>query len=149
MDTIRLPQDFRDFLKLLNSHKVEYLLIGGFAVGYHGYPRATGDMDIWIAATPENADKMVVVLKEFGFNVRELNADLFLKKRQVIRMGMPPIRIEVLTEISGVSFDECYDNRVTDFIEDLRVNIISLEHLKRNKKASGRLKDLNDLEYLP
>ena len=149
MDMIRLPQDFRDFLKLLNSHKAEYLLIGGFAVGYHGYPRATGDMDIWIAVSHENAGKMVNVLKEFGFDIPGLIADMFLKKRQVIRMGMPPIRIEVLTDISGVSFDECYDKRVTDFIDDIRVNIISSEHLKINKKASGRVKDLNDLDYLP
>jgi hypothetical protein len=149
MDMIRLPQDFRDFLRLLNSHKTEYLLIGGFAVGYHGYPRATGDMDIWIANSPDNSEKMLNVLKEFGFDIPELTAALFLKKRQVIRMGMPPIRIEVLTNISGVSFEECYDNRVTDFIDDIRVNIISSKHLKINKKASGRLKDLNDLEYLP
>ncbi|OQX23469.1 MAG: hypothetical protein BWK80_25790 [Desulfobacteraceae bacterium IS3] len=149
MDTIRLPQDFRDFLRLLNFHKAEYLLIGGFAVGYHGYPRATGDMDIWIAASPENAEKMLNVLRKFGFDVPELSADLFLKKRQVIRMGMPPIRIKVLTDISGVNFEECYDKRVTDFIDDIRVNIISSEHLKINKKASGRLKDLNDLECLP
>jgi len=149
MDTIRLPQDFRDFLRLLNSHKAEYLLVGGFAVGYHGYPRATGDMDIWVAVSCENAEKMVNVFKEFGFDVPELGADLFLKKRQVIRMGMPPIRIEVLTNISGVSFEECYDKKITDFIDDIRVNIISLEHLKINKKASGRVKDINDLECLP
>jgi len=148
MGIIRLPQDFRDFLKLLNCHEVEYLLIGGFAVGYHGYPRATGDMDIWIATSPENADKMVSVLREFGFDVPELNADMFLKKRQVVRMGMPPIRIEVLTDISGVSFKECYEKRITDLIDDIRVNIISSEHLRINKKASGRVKDINDLEHL-
>jgi len=148
MDTIHLPQDFRDFLKLLNIHKAEYLLIGGFAVGYHGYPRATGDMDIWIAVSPENAEKMVNLSKEFGFDIPDMTTDLFLKKRQVIRMGMPPIRIEVLTDISGVNFDECYDERVTDFIDGIRVSIISSKHLKINKKASGRLKDLNDLEYL-
>lgn len=149
MDTIRLPQDFREFLRLLNFYEVEYLIVGGFAVGYHGYPRATGDMDIWVATSPENADKMVSVLKEFGFNVPELNAALFMKKRQVIRMGAPPIRIEVLTDISGVSFKECYENRITDFVDDISVNIISSEHLRRNKKASGRIKDINDLEHLP
>lgn len=149
MDMIRLPQDFRDFLKLLNFHEVEYLLIGGFAVGYHGYPRATGDMDIWIAVSPENAEKMVTVLKKFGFDDPDMNAELFLKKRQVVRMGMPPIRIEVLTDISGVIFDECYEARVTAFIDDIKVNLISSEHLKKNKKASGRIKDLHDLEYLP
>lgn len=149
MDTIRLPQDFREFLRLLNCHSVKYLLVGGFAVGYHGYPRATGDMDIWIATSPENADKVVRVLKAFGFNVPELNAALFMKKRQVIRMGTPPIRIEVLTDISGVSFKECYENRITDVVDEISVNIISLEHLRKNKKASGRMKDINDLEQLP
>ncbi len=149
MDTIRLPQDFSDFLRLLNSYEIEYLLIGGFAVGYHGYPRATGDMDIWIAVSPENAEKMTKLLKEFGFDVPGLSADLFMKKRQVVRMGMPPIRIEVMTEISGVSFDECHKKKVTGLIDDISVNIISLEHLKINKKASGRIKDLDDLEHLP
>lgn len=136
-------------MRLLNSHNVEYLLIGGFAVGYHGYPRATGDMDIWIAVSPQNAEKMLNVLKEFGFDVPELTAEMFLKKKQVIRMGMPPIRIEVLTDISGVSFGDCYRQRITDLIDGIPVCIISLEHLKINKRASGRLKDLSDLEYLP
>jgi hypothetical protein len=149
MATIRLPQDFRDFLKLLNFHEVKYLLVGGFAVGYHGYPRATGDMDIWIAVTSKNAQKMVIVLQEFGFNIPQLSPDLFLKRRQVIRMGMPPIRIEILTEISGVNFEECYNDRVVDFIDEIEVNIISCKNLKINKKASGRPKDLYDLEYLP
>ena len=149
MVTIRLPQDFKEFLKLLNSYKVEYLLIGGFAVGYHGYPRSTGDMDIWIAITPKNAEKMVMVLKDFGFDVPELSPDLFLKKKQVIRMGMPPVRIEILTEISGVNFKDCYNNKIIDFIDDIQITIINSDHLKINKKASGRPKDLYDLEYLP
>ena len=137
MDMIRLPRDFREFLRLLNSYEVSYLLIGGFAVGYHGYPRATGDMDIWIAATLENADKMVRLLKAFGFDVPQLNRELFLKKRQVIRIGVPPIRIEMLTDISGVSFDECYDKRVTDLIDGVSVNIISLAHLKPKLSVSN------------
>ena len=149
MDTIHLPQDFKDFLKLLNSHKVKYLLIGGFAVGYYGYPRATGDMDIWIDIDLKNAKKMVQVLTEFGFDVPELCVDLFLKKKQVIRMGLPPIRIEILTDISGVEFDECYQQKVTDVIDGVQVNIINLRHLKINKEAAGRHKDLDDIEHLP
>lgn len=145
---IRLPQDFKDFLKLLNSHKVEYLLIGGYAVGYHGYPRATGDMDIWIAMNPENASNIVTALKDFGFDVPELSESLFLKKGKVIRMGFPPIRIEIITSISGVTFQECFNSKIKDFIDGIEINIISLEHLKKNKKASGRHKDLNDLENL-
>jgi len=149
MDTTQLPQDFKEFLQLLNDNKVEYLLIGGYAVGYHGYPRATVDMNIWIAIEAKNAEKIVLVLREFGFNEPELSAELFLKKDQVIRMGVPPLKLEILTTISGVKFDECYKERVIDQIDDIAVNIINLHHLKINKKHSGRHKDLNDLENLP
>ena len=89
---------------MLNANRVEYLLIGGYAVGYHGYPRATGDMDIWVAVNPENADRIVVALKLFGFAVPELSAELFLRRNQIIRMGLPPVRIELTTTISGVEF---------------------------------------------
>jgi len=149
MGTSLLPPDFKDFLKLLHSKQVEYLLIGGYAVGYHGYVRATVDMDIWIAIHLRNAEKMVEVIREFGFAVAELSADLFLKEHNVIRMGVPPFRIEVLTTISGLRFEECYKERTTDILDEVEVNLISLNHLKVNKKASGRLKDLTDLEYLP
>ncbi len=148
MATVHLPPDFKEFLQLLNSHQVEYLLIGGYAVGYYGYPRATADMNIWIATEPENAEKVVKVLQEFGFGVEELTPDLFLKEEQIIRMGLPPVRIEILTTISGVNFRECYAARQVDVLDGLAVNLISLNHLKINKKASGRYKDLNDLENL-
>jgi predicted nucleotidyltransferase len=148
MATIQLPPDFKEFLRLLNSHQVEYLLIGGYAVGYYGYPRATADMDIWIATQPENAAKVVEVLQEFGFGVEDLTPDLFLKAEQIIRMGVPPVRVELLTTISGVSFEECYAARQIDILDGVEVALISLEHLKINKKASGRYKDLNDLENL-
>jgi len=145
---IQLPQDFKDFLKLLKLNNVEYLLIGGYAVGHHGYPRATADMDIWIAIHPDTARKMVSVIKEFGFNVPELSEELFLEKKKVIRMGVPPIRIEILTEISGVEFDECYHNRIRAMMDDIEVNIIDRDNLIKNKQACGRAKDLNDLEHL-
>ena len=148
MATVHLPPDFKEFLQLLNSRQVEYLLIGGYAVGYYGYPRATADMDIWIAIEPENAEKVVEVLQEFGFGVEELTPDLFLEEEQIIRMGMPPVRIEILTTISGVNFEECYAARQVDVLDGVEVNLISLDHLKVNKKASGRYKDLNDLENL-
>lgn len=148
MATVHLPPDFKEFLRLLNSRQVEYLLIGGYAVGYYGYPRATADMDIWIAIQPENAEKVVKVLQEFGFGVEELTPDLFLKEEQIVRMGMPPVRIEIFTTISGVNFEECYAARQVDVLDGVEVNLISLNHLKVNKKASGRYKDLNDLEYL-
>jgi len=148
MATIRLPPEFKEFLKLLNSHEVEYLLIGGYAVGYHGYPRATADMDLWVAIHQENAEKLVAVLKAFGFDVPELSVNLFLKENQIVRMGIPPMRIELLTTISGVSFEECYSERIADMIDGIEISIISLKHLKLNKRVSGRHKDLDDLEHL-
>ena len=149
MATIHLPPDFKEFLKLLNAHRVEYLLIGGYAVGYHGYPRATADMDIWIAINPPNSRRIVLALKEFGFDLPELSPELFLKEWQIIRMGVPPIRIEIATTVTGVNFDECYAERVVDTLDEVQVNLISLKHLKLNKKACGRHRDLADLENLP
>lgn len=146
---IELPLDFKEFLKLLNEKGVRYLLIGGYAVGYHGYPRATNDMDIWIAVNPENAERVVDALHAFGFDLPELTPDLFLQENKIIRMGNPPMRLEITTGISGVEFDDCYTNRVVDVLDGVEVNIIDLPHLKVNKKAAGRLKDLDDLENLP
>ena len=146
---IGLPRDFREFLRLLKAHGVEYLLIGGHAVGYHGYPRATQDLDIWIAISPTNAERMVAAVREFGFDVPELSAALFLQERSVVRMGVAPMRIEVVTTISGVRFAECYAERITDLLDGVEVSLLSLKHLKVNKKASGRYKDLDDLENLP
>jgi hypothetical protein len=125
------------------------LLIGGYAVAYYGYPRATADMDVWVAIAPANAQRAVQAIRQFGFNVPELSPELFLLPEKVIRMGVPPVRIEVLTTISGVSFDECFRQRTITEIDGIPVNLISLEHLKINKRASGRLKDLADLDYLP
>ena len=138
---VELPKDFKDFLRLLNDEKVDYLLIGGYAVGYYGYPRATNDIDIWIAIHPENSQKVVNVLKKFGFNSPELEPELFLQQDKIIRMGHPPMRIEILTSISGVEFDECLQRKKVDTLAGISVNLISLKDLKRNKKASGRHKD--------
>ncbi len=149
MATIHLPPDFKEFLRLLNAHKVEYLVIGGYAVGYHGYPRATADMDIWIAVHPANANKIVAALKDFGFDPPDLTPELFLRQWQIIRLGVPPVRIEIATTISGVDFAGCYAERVEDTLDGVPVNLISLKDLKRNKQASGRHQDLADLEHLP
>lgn len=104
MDT-ELPFDFKEFLRLLNENDVRYLLIGGYAVGYHGYPRATNDMDVWIAIHPDNAQRVVDALKEFGFDHPELTPGLFLQENKIIRMGHPPMRLEISTGISGVEFE--------------------------------------------
>jgi hypothetical protein len=146
---IQIPPDFKEFLRLLNFHQVDYLLIGGYAVGYYGFVRATGDMDVWVRISPDNATSIVNALIEFGFAVPELSPELFLKEEQIIRMGVPPLRLEILTTISGVVFDECFENRLVIQIDDLSINTINLQDLKRNKLSSGRLKDLLDLENLP
>ena len=145
---IHLPQDFKELLQLLNSKQIEYLIVGGYAVAFYGYPRTTGDMDIWIAISQNNASKTVEALEEFGFNTPKLKKTLFLKKGKNIRMGNPPLRIEILTSIDGVEFSECYKNKKTVKIDGTKMNFISLSDLKKNKKSSGRYQDLADLEHL-
>ena len=134
---------------MLGEHHVEYLLIGGYAVGYHGYPRATADMDIWIAMDPENAQRMVSALQAFGFGAPGLSTDLFSQPDQITRMGRSPLRIEILTTVSGLEFTEAYAQRVTDNIDGIPVTVISRKHLEINKRAAGRTKDLADLDNLP
>lgn len=146
---IHLPEDFKKFLRLLKENKVEYLLVGGYAVGFYGYPRPTGDMDIWIARTPENAEKVVAVLEKFGFSSPELTVELFTLEKSIVRMGVAPFKLEIITYIDGVEFTEGFAEKVVAEIDGVEVNLISLLNLKINKKASGRLKDLNDLENLP
>ncbi len=146
---MHVPPDFKEFLKLLNSHRAEYLLIGGYAVGIHGYPRPTGDMDIWIRATPENARLVAQALEEFGFELNEAIIALFKKENKIVRMGVPPMQLVIITTISGVDFSACYQQRFVYDMDGIPVNTIGLEYLKANKQASGRHKDLNDLEQLP
>jgi len=134
---------------LLRSAKIEYLLIGGYAVGHYGFPRATGDLDIWVANHDENATRLVDALRQFGFDVPELNKSLFQKPKHVVRMGVPPVRLEILSSIDGVDFQECYPRRETVEIDGVAVDVISLADLKTNKRASGRHQDLTDLEKLP
>jgi predicted nucleotidyltransferase len=149
MGRIELHPDFKDVLRLLNSHGVEYLVVGGYAVGYYGYPRATGDMDIWIAVSEANAERTAQGLREFGMPEQETVKGLFTQENKIIRMGVPPVRIEVITGASGVRFDECYSRRNAIDMDGVWVNFISLADLKTNKRACGRHKDLEDLERLP
>jgi len=149
MDTTQLPPHSKEFLSLLTSHKVNYLLVGGYAVGYYGYPRATIDIDIWIERSEENARKVVAMLEEFGFSDAGLKSEWFLQDNKNFRMGTPPNRIELLTGISGVEFTDCRHRGVSAEIDGIPVLIIGLDDLKINKAASGRNKDLEDLSNLP
>jgi hypothetical protein len=143
---MRLPRDFKEFLRLLNSKSAEYLLIGGYAVNYYGYARSTGDMDIWIARSPENFGRVAEALTEFGFP--GVTADIFDAPDRMVRMGVPPLRLKILTSISGVEFADCFARRGVAEIDGEAVPIINLEDLKRNKCASGRAKDLADLDQI-
>jgi predicted nucleotidyltransferase len=145
---VELPGDFKEFLQSLTDHGVKYLLIGGYAVGFHGYPRATNDIDVWIRMSNENADRMVAALTDFGFADPILSADLFLQEHNIIRMGRPPLRVEIATTVSGVDFDDCFKARVIAAMDGILVPVISREHLLANKRAAGRLKDLADVQAL-
>ena len=149
MAEIELHPDFKDFLRLLNSNDVRYLLVGGYAVGYHGYPRATGDMDIWIELSESNSKKIASAFRDFGMPDEGISEGLFIEQNKVIRMGVPPVRLEVITSASGVSFNECYSNREIIEIDGIPINFICVQDLKENKRAAGRYKDLEDLEHLP
>lgn len=149
MAKTELPPDFSAFLKSLHEHGAEYLVVGGYAVGYHGYPRVTGVIDLWVARSPSNAERVVEALRAFGFDVPELSPEPFLRENQIVRMGLVPNRIELMTTLSGVTCEACWPERVEDTWDGVPVNVIGLDCLKRNKRASGRLKDLADLENLP
>ena len=149
MAKIELHPDFKDFLRLLNSHNAKYLLVGGYAVGYHGYPRATADMDIWIEISESNSKRVASAFRDFGLPNEAISESLFLETNKVIRMGVPPVRLQVITSASGVAFNECYPNREVVEVDGIPINFISLQDLKENKRAAGRHKDLEDLEHLP
>ena len=135
MAKVELHPDFKDFLKLFNSHGVEYLLVGGYAVGFHGYPRATADMNVWIAVNEHNAAAAVAALRDFGIPEKEITDTLFMEKDKIIRMGVPPIRIEVLTGVSGVDFHECYGRRIEVLIDDINIYMIDMIIIyKENQK---------------
>src|SRR5262245_45507618 len=149
MATSLLPPEFGEFLESLNSNKVEYLLLGGYSVIYYGYLRSTGDIDFWIKVSSKNAARVSKALVEYGFAPVNVAPRRFLRKKKVFRTGNPPFRIDILTDVSGLDFDACYARRTVAEIDGIPVNVISLKDLKRNKRASGRLKDLDDLENLP
>jgi hypothetical protein len=132
----------------LNAHEVRYLVVGGYAVGLHGHPRYTKDIDIWIERTPLNAEHLMHALAEFGFENVGLAEDDFLSPAQVVQLGRPPNRIDLLTSLSGVPFSDCYENRVAETIEGTEVHYIGLADLKKNKRALGRHQDLADIDHL-
>jgi hypothetical protein len=149
MAKIKLAADFNDFLKLCLRNEVRFLVIGGYAVIHHSRPRYTGDLDIWIEASDENAQRVVNVLQEFGFPANAVSIEMITEGKKIIRMGFEPMRLELFTSIPGVEFGSWYERRELVAIGRMRVPFIGLEDLKINKLASGRPKDLQDIEELP
>ena len=145
---MNLEQDFIDFIDLLNIHHVEYMIVGAHALAFHGRPRHTGDLDIWIKPSIDNADKMVKVLKDFGFYSLGLKRDDFLKENYVTQLGYPPLRIDILNSISGVDFDEAFKGRIIGQVDDLTISFINIPDFIANKEATGRTKDLGDIDAL-
>ena len=148
MATIHLPLEFKRLLNAFHSKGVEYLVIGGHAVLYHGYVRTTGDIDLWVALTPENAAKVEAAIRSLGYNLPGMKSEWFLRKGAVLRIGQEPLRFDIVNEIDGVTFNECYSRRIQTEIDGVPVSVINLEDLKKNKQASGRHKDLDDVEHL-
>ena len=145
---MKLTRDLREFIGLLNAHGVEYLVVGGWAFGFHATPRYTGDLDFFVRCSKETCDRLKVVLAEFGFGELAGFEESFLQAGRIIQFGLPPSRIDLLTEISGVHFDEAWESRVHGDLQGLPVPFISRECLIRNKTAANRAKDQADVEAL-
>ncbi|MBC8046003.1 MAG: nucleotidyltransferase [Fimbriimonadaceae bacterium] len=145
---MELPKDFKEFIKLLNENEVQYLLVGGYAVNIHGYPRYTKDIDVWIWLDKSNIQKLLNTLKDFGFESLGLTEKDFLSKDNIIQLGYEPHRIDILMEVDGVDFRDSYTGKSEIIIDDTKVNYISIDDLITAKKKSGRLQDLADAEQL-
>src|SRR6478735_3768062 len=134
---MKLPDDLREFIELLNSHDVRYLIVGGYAVAFHGYPRTTGDMDFFVDVSEDNAGKLIEVLAAFGFASLGLTKQDFLEPRTIVQLGHPPNRIDLVTSISGVRFEDAWQHRVSFVVEGLTLLVVDKPTLIANKAASG------------
>lgn len=141
-------KDFKEFIELLNANNVEYLIVGGYAVGLHGYPRYTKDLDVWILVSEPNADNVLKALQQFGFGSLGLQKEDFLKFNEFVQLGYPPNRIDIVTSCDGVEFESCYRTKLQITVDGVSINFIDLENLKKNKKASARPQDLADFDNL-
>lgn len=145
---MKLSPDFKEFVELLNSNNVRYLLIGGYALAAHGHPRYTKDLDLWLWPDADNAKAIINAIESFGFEGLNLTAQDFMTPDQVIQLGYPPTRIDLLTGASGIKFEDCWKARQEVLLDGIRFNLIDLEDLKKNKRASGRPQDLADIAAL-
>lgn len=143
-----MNKDFKEFVQLLAAHDVHYLIVGGYAVAYHGHPRYTKDLDIWIEATAKNAKRLIGALEEFGFGSLGIKKDDFLEPDRFIVLGQEPTRIDLITSVKGLCFEDSYKNRSESEIEGVTVKFVNKHDLIVAKKATGRLQDLADAENL-
>ena len=143
-----IPSDFKELLECLNAYEVEYVIVGAYALAFYGHPRLTGDMDICVLPEAVNADKVIAALKDFGFGSLELNAEDFMIPDTVIQLGLPPIRVDIINSLTGISIEEVFSNRVEGFLGDIQVHFIGRREFIANKLALGRKKDLADIEAL-
>lgn len=145
---INFPPDFKEFVELLEKNEVAYLIVGGYAVGYHGYPRFTGDLDIWLKVSADNAQKIIKTIDQFGMSSLSLTVADFMTHDNIVQIGFPPLRIDLLSDIDGVTFDECFTNKERVDHDGFVYNIIGYDDLIKNKKASNRGVDKGDIENL-
>ena len=145
---MRLNSDLREFAALLNAREVDYVIVGAHAVAYHAVPRFTGDLDILVRPSNDNAEKLVGVIDEFGFASLDLAVSDFVEEDTVVQLGVAPNRIDILTSLTGVSFDAIWSNKISVQIEDITVNMIGKAELIANKQALGREQDIADLKLL-
>ncbi|MFH1092094.1 MAG: hypothetical protein V1742_11055 [Pseudomonadota bacterium] len=145
---MELQPDFKELLSWLNEHQVEYLIVGGYALAFHGAPRFTGDLDILINPDPKNAGRVMAALEAFGFRSAGLSAADFQAPGNVIQLGFPPVRIDIMTSITGVPWPEAFSGRAAGLYGDVPVFFIGRSQLMANKRALGRKRDLADLEAL-
>ena len=143
-----LSRDFKEFIESLNANNVRYLVVGGYAVALHGYVRYTKDLDVWIEPKIQDANNVLNALTAFGFGSLDITADDFLEEGNIIQLGYPPNRIDLMTSLKGLMFENCYPERVQVEIQGVLIDFIDIENLKTNKKATGRPQDLADLENL-
>lgn len=142
-----LNKDFEEFFELLNKHNVRYVVVGGYAVIFHGYPRLTGDIDVFYQAEKKNIEALLQALKDFGFNFSELSAEELEAKGQVVQLGQPPNRIDLINSITGGEFEKIWSRKVSGNYGKEPISYIHLEDLVKNKQAVGRNKDKQDLEF--
>ena len=145
---MEIQKDFKELLELFNAHKVEYLVVGGYALAFHGAPRFTGDIDLLVKPDSENAKRILKAIVEFGFGSLDLTEADFTSPQNVIQLGMPPVRIDIMTSVTGVSWEKAIAGKVPGSYGDTTIHFISREDLIANKRALGRKKDLADLEAL-